>query len=262
MFTDLLKKKYLRYLNIRKTIEELDGLNEKLLKEQEIRQEFFANASHELKTPITSIRGYAELLESDMIKDEATRRDMISRIKKEADHMNMLIADILEVSKLESNDIRPKVMKVDVNVLIEDIMETFKPRAEEVGVTIYDYSKPGTFVYADYGHMDEIVSNLVSNALRYNKKNGKVWIYAANEGGFLELKVRDTGIGIPKGECSRIFERFYRVDKGRSRATGGTGLGLSIVKHILSYYDGTIDVSSKTGSGSEFKVRIPERYKA
>lgn len=261
MFTDYLKKRYLRYLNIKKTVEELDRLNEKLLKEKEIRQEFFANASHELKTPITSIRGYAELLESDMIKDEATRRDMISRIKKEADHMNMLIGDILEVSKLESNDIRPEVMKVDINVMIEDIIATFKPRAEEAGVSIYDYSKAGTFVYADYSHMDEILSNLVSNAIRYNKKNGKVWIYAANEGGFMELRVRDTGIGIPKGECGRIFERFYRVDKGRSRVTGGTGLGLSIVKHILSYYNGTIEVNSKPGSGSEFTVRIPEQYK-
>lgn len=261
MFTDYLKKKYLRYLNIKKTVEELDRLNENLLKEREIRQEFFANASHELKTPITSIRGYAELLESDMIKDEATRRDMISRIKKEADHMNMLIGDILEVSKLESNDIRPEVMKVDINVMIEDIIATFKPRAEEVGVSLYDYSKDGTFVYADYSHMDEILSNLVSNAIRYNRKNGKVWIYAANEGGFMELRVRDTGIGIPKGECGRIFERFYRVDKGRSRVTGGTGLGLSIVKHILSYYNGTIEVNSKPGSGSEFTVRIPEQYK-
>ena len=260
MINDFLKKRFLRYLNIKKTLREMDELNERLLKEKEIRQEFFANASHELKTPITSIRGYAELLESDMIKDEDTKRDMISRIKKEADHMNMLIADILEVSKLESNDIRPEVMRVDVNLLIEDTMETFKPRADEAQVTLYNYSKPGTFVYADYGHMDEIISNLVSNAILYNRDNGKVWIYASNEGGRMELRVRDTGIGIPKSECSRIFERFYRVDKGRSRVTGGTGLGLSIVKHILSYYKGTIEVNSKTGSGSEFIVRIPEHY--
>ena len=262
MIKGYLKNKYLRYLNIKKTLKEMDALNERLIKEKEIRQEFFANASHELKTPITSIRGYAELLESDMIKDEATKKDMISRIKKEADHMNMLIADILEVSKLETNEIRPEVMKVDIGLLVGETIETFKPKADEAQVSIYDYSKPGTFVYADYSHMDEIISNLVSNAIRYNRKNGKVWIYAANEGGFLELRVRDTGIGIPSSECSRIFERFYRVDKGRSRSSGGTGLGLSIVKHILSYYKGTIDVRSKLGSGSEFTVRIPERYEA
>ena len=238
----------------------MDALNERLIREKEIRQEFFANASHELKTPITSIRGYAELLESDMIKDEATKKDMISRIKKEADHMNMLIADILEVSKLESNDIRPEVMRVDISLLIGETIETFKPKADEAQVSVYDYSRPGTFVYADYSHMDEVISNLVSNAIRYNRKNGKVWIYAANEGGFLELRVRDTGIGIPNSECSRIFERFYRVDKGRSRVTGGTGLGLSIVKHILSYYKGTVEVRSKVGSGSEFIVRMPENY--
>ena len=260
MINDYLKNKYLRYLNIKKTLKDMDALNERLIREKEIRQEFFANASHELKTPITSIRGYAELLESGMITDEATRKDMISRIKKEADHMNMLIADILEVSKLESNDIRPEVMRVDVTFLIDETIETFKPKADEAGVTLYNYAKPGVFVYADYGHMDEIISNLVSNAIRYNRKNGKVWIHAANEDGLMELRVRDTGIGIPKGECSRIFERFYRVDKGRSRQSGGTGLGLSIVKHILSYYKGTVEVNSKVGSGTEFIVRIPEKY--
>ncbi len=260
MFKNYFKNRYLRYLNIKKTLREMDALNERLIREKEIRQEFFANASHELKTPITSIRGYAELLESDMIKDEDTKRDMISRIKKEADHMNMLIADILEVSKLESNEFRPDIMRVDMSVLIDEAIETFRPRAEDMEISLYNYAKPGVFVYADYGHMDEIVSNLVSNAIRYNRRNGKVWIHAVNEGGFMELRVRDTGIGIPKNECSRIFERFYRVDKGRSRVTGGTGLGLSIVKHILSYYKGTIEVNSKTGSGSEFIVRIPEHY--
>ncbi len=259
MSDNFFKKKFVRYLNVKKTIREMDELNEKLIKEKEIRQEFFANASHELKTPITSIRGYAELLESDMIKDEATRRDMISRIKKEADHMNMLITDILEVSKLESNDVRPEIMKVDVSLLVADTIETFKPRASEAGVSLYNYADKNVTVYADYGHIDEILSNLVSNAIRYNKKNGKVWIYAANEGGYMVLKVRDTGIGIPKHECARIFERFYRVDKGRSKANGGTGLGLSIVKHILSYYKGIIEVNSKVGSGTEFTVRVPER---
>ena len=148
----------------------MDALNERLIREKEIRQEFFANASHELKTPITSIRGYAELLESDMIKDEDTKRDMISRIKKEADHMNMLIADILEVSKLESNEFRPDIMRVDMSVLIDEAIETFRPRAEDMEISLYNYAKPGVFVYADYGHMDEIVSNLVSNAIRYNRR--------------------------------------------------------------------------------------------
>lgn len=254
---DFFKKKYLRYLNIRKTIQALDQLNEKLMKEQEVKQEFFANASHELKTPITSIRGYAELLESGMIVDEDMKKDMVSRIKKEADHMSSLIADILEVSKLESHEQQPDIMRVDMSVLLREVLEEFRHKAEEAKVSLHNYTQEGVYVYADYGQMQELAENLISNAIRYNKKMGKVWVTAYNENGFLYLRVRDSGIGIPEGEKEKIFGRFYRVDKGRSRAMGGTGLGLSIVKHILSYYKGSIDVNSKPGSGSEFVVKLP-----
>ena len=254
---NFIKKRYLRYLNIRKTIQALDQLNEKLMKEQEVKQEFFANASHELKTPITSIRGYAELLESGMIEDEAMKKDMVSRIKKEADHMSTLIADILEVSKLESHETKPDVMRVDMSLLLKEVIEEFRPRADEARVSLHNYTKDGVYVYADYGQMQELAENLVSNAIRYNRKMGKVWVTAYNEDGFMFLRVRDTGIGIPESEREKIFGRFYRVDKGRSRAMGGTGLGLSIVKHILAYYNGTIDVNSKPGTGSEFVVKLP-----
>lgn len=256
----LLKNKYLRLLSIKKAIKEMDELNEKLMREREIKQEFFANASHELKTPITSIRGYAELLDSGMVTNEDMKKDMISRIKKEADHMTALISDILEVSKLESGEEEPEIMYVDISHMIKELIETFKPKAEENRVSIHNYTQEKVFVYADYSHIEEIASNLISNAIRYNRKSGKVWINAYNEGNMFILRVRDTGIGIADEEKEKIFNRFYRIDKGRSKATGGTGLGLSIVKHLLSYYNGTIDVNSKQGSGSEFVVKIPSHY--
>ncbi len=254
------KNKYLRLLNIKKAIREMDELNEKLMREREIKQEFFANASHELKTPITSIKGYAELLDSGMITDEEMKKDMISRIKKEADHMTALISDILEVSKLESGEEELEIMYVDISHMINELIETFKPKADETKVSIHNYTKEKVYIYADYSHIEEIASNLISNAIRYNRKSGKIWINAYNEGNMFILRVRDTGIGIADDEKEKIFNRFYRVDKGRSKATGGTGLGLSIVKHLLSYYNGTIDVNSKQGSGSEFVVRIPAHY--
>lgn len=251
------KKRYLRYLNIRKALREMDEMNERLRREQEVKQEFFANASHELKTPITSIRGYAELLESGLIQDEAMQKDMVSRIKKEADHMSRLIADIMEVSKLESHEEHADIMRVDMSLLLKELIEEQRPRAEQAGVTIHNYTENGVYIYADYGHMEEIASNLISNAIRYNRKMGKVWVTAYNDNGYMVLRVRDNGIGIPEGEKEKIFGRFYRVDKGRSKASGGTGLGLSIVKHILTYYHGTIDINTKVGSGSEFVVKLP-----
>lgn len=253
----MLKHKILRYFQIKKALREVDELNERLLREKEVRQEFFANASHELKTPITSIRGYAELLESGLVTDEETRQDMIRRIRSEADHMTALIADILEVSKLESDEAKPEIMRVDVSALIRESMERFLPRANEARVTLHNYTGEGVYVYANYGQMEEIVSNLISNAIRYNKKAGKVWVNACNESSCLILRVRDSGIGIPAKERDKIFNRFYRVDKGRSRASGGTGLGLSIVKHILNYYGGKIEVHSKMGEGTEFVVKMP-----
>ena len=245
-------------LYIRRETEKLDRLNERLLQEREIRQEFFSNASHELKTPITSIRGYAELLENDMIPDVQMQKDVIRRIRSEADRMTELIRDILAVSKLEAHDVEPELMEINMTELIADRIAAFEPRAAEAKVTLCNYAMNHVHVYADYGQMEEVVSNLISNAIRYNRKLGKVWINANNENGNMVLKVRDTGIGFDESEKQKIFNRFYRVDKGRSRESGGTGLGLSIVKHIVNYYGGSIEVLSRPGNGSEFIVRIPE----
>lgn len=224
--------------------------------EKQIRQEFFSNASHELKTPITSVQGYAELLESGIIQDEEQKKEFLNRIKKEAANMNNLINDILMISKLETKD--AEVLKSDVrlSIVLNDILDSLKPLAASHEVLIHLDCKP-ICIYANSQQMKELFGNLITNAVKYNKPGGEVWVRVREEDRNLIVQVKDNGMGIPKDSLSRIFERFYRVDKGRSKKQGGTGLGLSIVKHIVNFYHGTINVTSELDVGTEFTVKIP-----
>lgn len=232
-----------------------DYLNQ-IEKERMIRQEFFSNASHELKTPITSIQGYAELLESGMIQDEATKADFASRIKKEAVRMTGLINDILMISRLEAKEAEVTFSDVRVSVLLEEIIDSLKPQAAEAQVFVHVDCQP-LMIHANLQQMRELLTNLISNAIKYNRPGGQVWINIRETDGQMVIRVKDNGVGIPSDSLDRIFERFYRVDKGRSRKQGGTGLGLSIVKHIVNFYHGTIHVSSEPDMGSEFTVFLP-----
>ncbi|MEY8352254.1 ATP-binding protein [Lachnospiraceae bacterium 54-53] len=224
--------------------------------EKQIRQEFFSNASHELKTPITSIQGYAELLESGIIQDEGQKTDFLMRIKKEAGNMNSLINDILMISRLETKE--AEVLKSDVrlSILLDDIIESLKPLAASHEVMIHMDCKP-LCIYANGQQMKELFGNLISNAVKYNKPGGQVWVKVTEEDRNVVILVKDNGMGIPKESLGRIFERFYRVEKGRSKKQGGTGLGLSIVKHIVNFYHGSITVQSEPDVGTEFIVKIP-----
>ena len=225
-------------------------------KEKQIRQEFFSNASHELKTPITSIQGYAELLESGLIQDESMKMDFARRIKKEAVNMTGLINDILMISKLEAKDAEVVMTDVRISVLLEEIMDSLKPQAASSQVFLHADCQP-LCIRANVQQMKELLTNLLSNAVKYNHPGGQVWINIREQGGSMVIRVRDNGMGIPEESLDRIFERFYRVDKGRSRKQGGTGLGLSIVKHIVNFYQGTIHVTSRLEQGTEFVVTIP-----
>lgn len=225
-------------------------------KEKQIRQEFFSNASHELKTPITSIQGYAELLESGMIVDEEMKADFARRIKKEAENMTGLINDILMISRLEAKDAEVVFSQVRISVLLDDILDSLKPLAAQSQVFIHSDCQPIS-IEANPQQMKELLNNLITNAVKYNRPGGQVWIQIREKGDAMLIRVRDNGMGIPEDSLDRIFERFYRVDKGRSRKQGGTGLGLSIVKHIVSFYQGTIRVSSELDKGSEFVVELP-----
>lgn len=228
----------------------------RLEQEKQIRQEFFSNASHELKTPITSIRGYVELLESGMCVSEETEKDFLARIKKETLRMTNLVDDILMISRLESRGARTEFVDIRVRDLIDETVSSLAPMAVERTVLIHKIGGDFT-IFADFKQMTELFMNLIGNAVKYNNPGGEVWVTAKKKDGGMQLIVRDNGVGIPKESIGRIFERFYRVDKGRSRRQGGTGLGLAIVKHVVNYYNGSVHVESEMGVGSTFTVELP-----
>ena len=229
---------------------------ERLEQEKQIRQEFFSNASHELKTPITSIRGYVELLESGMALNEETTHDFLKRIKKEAMRMTSLVDDILMISRLESRGAKTEIVTIQVADLLEETVSSLATQAAERGVVIHKQFESFA-IRADLRQMNELCMNLIGNAVKYNNTDGEIWVEARRENTDFVLAVRDSGVGIPQESLNRIFERFYRVDKGRSRKQGGTGLGLAIVKHVVNYYHGTVRVESEIGKGSTFTVRLP-----
>ncbi len=224
--------------------------------EKMIRQEFFSNASHELKTPITSVRGYAELLENDMAVDGSMKKEFLYRIKKETENMTNLINDILMISRLETKEVEVTLEEVRLFPLVKEVCESLEPLAQECQVKIIMNCRPLS-INANSRQIRELLNNLITNAVKYNKPEGKVYVTVTAEGKDLVIIVEDTGVGIPDESKHRVFERFYRVDKGRSKKMGGTGLGLSIVKHVVNYNNGTIKLKSKVGEGSKFTVRLP-----
>ena len=218
---------------------------------ERIRREFTANVSHELKTPLTSISGYAEMIENGMAKD-ADIQAFAERIRRESNRMLSLVSDIITLSELDEHDIKHREDLVDLYALAEQCAETLKSAAMVRGVTVQVSGKP-TEVIGNRTLLSELVYNLMDNAIRYNRDNGTVSVRVDDR----TLVVRDTGIGIPKNYQSHIFERFYRVDKSRSKETGGTGLGLAIVKHVCEQHDAAIELKSAEGIGTEITVTFP-----
>lgn len=241
-----------------KESEEVSAILEKLNFEKRVRQEFFSNASHELKTPITSIKGYTELLESDMDFDENTKKDFLSRIKKETENMASLINDILMISKLETKEVEVSIEEIRLYPLVRELVKSFTPLARSLDIKVKIDCRP-LVIYANPGQIKELIGNLLSNAIKYNRQGGLVTITTYTQDNSLVIMVEDTGMGIPKESLNRIFERFYRVDKGRSKRIGGTGLGLSIVKHIAAYYGGNIQLESELNKGTKIIIMIPLR---
>lgn len=228
----------------------------KLEKEKTIRQEFFSNASHELKTPLTAIRGYAELLQSGMASDTQMQKEFLGRIHSEVEEMTSLINDILMISRLETKELMPTKEMLCVKSVAEEVKKTLKPLADENNVSL-EIHCCDEFVYMDRSHLQGILSNLMGNAVKYNRPGGFVQTDITMDSTSLSIRVEDSGIGIAKEDQKRIFERFYRVDKGRSKRVAGTGLGLSIVKHVIEFYGGCVSVESQSGVGSTFLVQLP-----
>ena len=216
-----------------------------------LRKEFASNVSHELKTPLQSILGYAELLKSGLVKKD-DQKDCYDKIYKEAQHMFTLVKDVIKVSHLDDDEIYITKGNVDLSLMCTQIIELLKE--ETSGIDIRSDIEKDCIVYGSEELIEGIVYNLCENAIRYNKENGEVFVKVNKDDENVYLAVKDTGIGIAKEDHERIFERFYRVDKARSKQVGGTGLGLSIVKHSCILNDATIKVDSEPGKGSTFTV--------
>jgi two-component system, OmpR family, phosphate regulon sensor histidine kinase PhoR len=218
-----------------------------------MRSQFVANVSHELKTPLTSIKGFAETLK--FVKDDETREKFLDIIDKEAERLSRLINDILVLSKIESNLVLD-IDEFDPGTVLEEVLNIVRKTAINKNIKLEFKNDNKEHILGDRDKFYQLGLNLIENAIKYSKDtSGSVEVSSYSEGGYYCLIVKDNGIGIPKEDISRIFERFYRVDKSRKK--GGTGLGLAIVKHIVKIFNGEINVKSELGEGTTFKVRIP-----
>lgn len=228
--------------------------HEDILAAARSRQDFTANVSHELKTPITAISGYAELIENRMV-DEKQQIKFAGDIRKNADRLVSLINDIIRLSELDYGGGTLDFTSVDLYEVAEERIELLRTNAGRKNVSLI-LTGSSCMVTSNRSLLIELIDNLVQNAIRYNIPNGSVNILVEQRDGNAVLQVSDTGIGIPKADQSRVFERFYRVDKSRSRETGGTGLGLAIVKHIVELHQGTIRLESEMGKGTRIRIEL------
>ncbi|QSE99019.1 sensor histidine kinase [Fulvivirga lutea] len=269
-----LRKKELKVLDDQKSnpLNPLKRINEEIfsyaaLKQKEIdelkkmeafRREFIADVSHELKTPIFAAQGFVHTLLDGAVKDKSVRTKFLKRAAKSLDGLDMLVQDLLTLSQIETGEIKMHLEYFDIKNLAEDVLDQFENKAERKNITLsFAKDTPDqVIVHGDWQRINQVLNNLISNAIKYSPEDSAV------ELGFRVLKndvvtyVKDNGEGIPSDDVKRIFERFYRVDKSRSREKGGTGLGLAIVKHILEEHKSKIEVKSTYGKGSEFSFKL------
>lgn len=226
--------------------------HEDIIKNAKMRQDFTANVSHELKTPLTAISGYSELIENGMATDADVRR-FAGEIHKNSNRLLTLINDIIRLSELDVTEQNLITQEVDLYEIARTCVDMLQVNGEKHDISI-SLLGMSCIVNANREMMEELVYNLCDNAIRYNNAGGSVKVLVSRQNEHVVLSVKDTGIGIPKEDQGRIFERFYRVDKSRSKSTGGTGLGLAIVKHIVEQHDAKLEIDSKLGEGTEIRV--------
>ena len=221
-----------------------------------LRREFSANVSHELKTPMTAISGFAELMKEGLVPPEKVR-EFSGDIYRECRRLISLVDDIIDLSKLDEGTVPMEKEQVALRLLAEETLESLRPTAEKQEVTL-SLEGEEAVIFGVRSLLSEMLYNLIDNAIKYNREGGEVRVALRRGEKEVRLSVSDTGIGIPKADQSRVFERFYRVDKSHSRAIGGTGLGLSIVKHAAQYHDARVELESELGKGSTFTVIFKE----
>ena len=235
----------------------LVDVTEKLEREN-LRREFSANVSHELKTPLTSISGFAEIMQDGFVKDEDVKV-FAGRIYKEAQRLIRLVGDVIRISRLDEGGLPYQWEELDLYSMVHDIFSTLHEAARKQEVHMY-MEGGSTMLDTVPTIMEEVLYNVCDNAIKYNHRGGEVFVQLKDEGDVVRINVRDTGIGIPKEDQERIFERFYRVDKSHSKEIGGTGLGLSIVKHGVKTLNGRLWLNSEPGQGTEIIMEFPKHH--
>ena len=224
---------------------------------EKIRQEFLSNISHELRTPLTSIMAFVETLEDGAIDDNENNRRFLGVIRRNAERMHELIADILELSMIESGNVSIQTKTVRVKNLVDEVFTALSSKAVTREIDLINEIDPQVKATADPVRLEQMLTNLVDNAIKFNRHAGSVTIAAVESEEKTSVSVTDTGEGILAGHLPRVFERFYRADRGRTREVGGTGLGLAIVKHLARLHGGEVSVTSVPGQGTTFTIQLP-----
>ena len=221
-----------------------------------VRQEFLSNVSHELRTPLTAIIAFVETLENGAIEDQESCQRFLAIIRKNASRMHSLIDDILELTAIEGGNVRLRAAPVDLHMLVQDVCTSLAAKASAQNVTLKNNVAPAVMVYADERRLEQMLTNLIDNGIKFSREHGTVAISYESDTRD-KILVHDNGDGIPSQHLERLFERFYRVDRARSRDMGGTGLGLAIVKHLALLHRGEVTVTSELGKGSTFTIHLP-----
>jgi two-component system phosphate regulon sensor histidine kinase PhoR len=249
--TNIYKEIYAYAHNKQSEIEELKQL-------AKFRRQFLADVSHELKTPIFAAQGFVHTLLDGAINDESIRMKFLKKAAKNLDGLDALVKDLLTVSHMETGDITMHVEPVNLVEMVYEVFDQMESAAQKAKIKLHcNQSRNGVVkVVADANRIHQVLVNLISNAIKYSDENSEVSVLLEENNNKIDITVKDSGIGIPAEHLNRIFERFYRVDKSRSKAIGGTGLGLSIVKHIVEAHDSEIKVTSTVGEGTEFNFEL------
>ena len=222
-----------------------------------VRQEFLSNISHELRTPLTSILAFVETLEDGGIDDKENNLHFLNVIRRNAERMHSLIADILELSLIESGNVAVSIREIRLYTAVQDVMNTLSAKAKEREIVLRNLVPEQAVIFADSVRLEQMLTNLIDNAIKFNRHSGSVTVDFDQADGRDLISVTDTGEGILPEHSQRIFERFYRADRARSREIGGTGLGLAIVKHLARLHGGEVAVTSTLGSGTTFRIELP-----
>jgi two-component system, OmpR family, phosphate regulon sensor histidine kinase PhoR len=243
---------------LEQTVQQLEAEHAELEKVERIRKDFVINVSHELRTPLASIQGYTETLIDGALHDPDHNMRFLGIIRHNAERLARLTADLLTLSRIEQKRQDLEFESHPVNALIQEAVDVIRPIAEKKSIHLATEPAPDALVWCDVEAVSQVLSNLLDNAIKYTPSGGAITVGAHPADRFVELYVRDTGAGIPAEDLPRLFERFYRVDKARSRELGGTGLGLSIVKHLVALHGGSVRVESRVNEGSTFFFTLPQ----